>query len=77
MSDIKKKLNDVRQLLDQCAMNVSIYSQICDILDDVSDCMYGIKEDHKRILAVNRSLDSRYGEMMKLLRDIRRSQLEL
>ena len=77
MSDIKRKLADVRQLLDQCSMNVSIYSQICDILDDVSTCMYGIKEDHKRILAVNRSLDSRYAEMMNLLRDIRRSQLEL
>lgn len=77
MSDIKSKIADVRQLLQQCSLNVSIYSSICDILDDVSDSMYGIKEDHKRILAVNRSLDTRYAEMMKLLRDIRRAQLEL
>lgn len=77
MSEIKKKLNEVRLLLDQCSMNVTIYSQICDILDDVSDSMYGIKEDNKRIIAVNRSLDARYGEMMSLLRDIRRTQLEL
>ncbi len=77
MSDIKGKISDVRQLLQQCSLNVSIYLQICDILEDVHNEMYGIKEDHKRITSTNRSLDNRYSEMMKLLRDIRRTQLEL
>lgn len=77
MSDIKAKLADVRQLLQQCSMNVSIYLQICDILEDVTNRMYGLNEDNKRIVASNRSLDARYGEMMQLLRDIRRTQLEL
>ena len=77
MSDIKGKISDVRQLLAQCSMNVSIYTQICDILEDVESRMYGLNEDNKRIIASNRSLDVRYGEMMQLLRDIRRTQLEL
>lgn len=77
MSDIKGKISDVRQLLSQCSMNVSIYIQICDILEDVERRMYGLNEDNKRIIASNRSLDARYGEMMQLLRDIRRTQLEL
>lgn len=77
MSDIKGKISDVRQLLQQCSMNVSIYLQICDILEDVESRMYGLNEDNKRIIASNRSLDTRYGEMMQLLRDIRRTQLEL
>ena len=76
MSDIKGKISDVRQLLNQCSMNVSIYLQICDILEDVEIRMYALNEDNKRIVASNRSLDARYGEMMQLLRDIRRTQLE-
>ena len=76
MSDIKGKISDVRQLLSQCSMNVSIYIQICDILEDVERRMYALNEDNKRIIASNRSLDTRYGEMMQLLRDIRHTQLE-
>lgn len=73
----KSKLADVRQLLDQCSTQVHIYLKICDLMEDLYRDMYGIKEDNKRIVATNRSLDARYGEMMSLLRDIRRTQLEL
>ena len=76
MSDIKCKISDVRQLLHQCGLNVSIYLQICDILEDVHNQMYALNEDNKRIVASNRSLDARYGEMMNLLKEIRKSQLE-
>lgn len=71
----KSKLADVRQLLDQCSTNVHIYLQICDMMEDLFRDMYAIREDNKRIVASNRSLDTRYGEMMNILRDIRRIQL--
>lgn len=77
MSDLKSKLGEVRQLLEQCSAQVHIYLKICDVLDDISQEMYCIREDQKRITASNRSLDNRYAEMMALLKDIRRAQLEL
>ena len=76
MSDLKGKISDVRQLLSQCSMNVSIYLQILDIIEDMHNRMYALNEDNKRIVASNRSLDTRYGEMMNLLKEIRKSQLE-
>lgn len=77
MEDFKSKLADVRQLLEQCSSQVHIYLKICDMMEDLSKEMYCIREDQKRIIASNRSLDTRYGEMMNLLKDIRRTQLEL
>lgn len=75
MDSFKSKLADVRQLLDQCSSQVHIYLHLCDMMEDLSKEMYSIREDQKRIIASNRSLDMRYGEMMSLLRDIRHSQL--
>ena len=75
MSELKGKISDVRQLLAQCSMNISIYLQIMDIIEDVEKKMYAINEDNKRIVASNRSLDIRYGEMMHLLKEIRQHQL--
>lgn len=77
MESFKSKLLEVRQLLDQCGSHIQIYINICELMEDLSKEMYAIREDQKRIIASNRSLDMRYGEMMNLLRDIRQTQLKL
>lgn len=65
-------LKIARDLVQKISLFCSVESAIIDSLEDIQKEQYKIREDNKRCVAVNRSLEQRYTELTYAFRSVQK-----
>ena len=65
-------MEQIRELMSQLKLYLRLDMAFCDKFEEMEKRLYAVEQDNKRALATIRSLETRYSELMMIVKSIRK-----